>query len=191
MADAERVSGPGALLRDFVNTLDVEAGGEMLDSPAALTGWLRDRGLLGAAGRANAADLEAALAIREGLRAAMAAHHDLSPHDRNAPQPALDAAIADLRLRVTFQTGHPALEPVDMGVRAALARIASAIVASASDGTWARLKVCAEDTCLWAFVDSSKNRSRSWCAMSVCGNRRKTRTYRARRRGVPDDGASS
>jgi predicted RNA-binding Zn ribbon-like protein len=31
------------------------------------------------------------------------------------------------------------------------------------------------------FYDRSRNRGSHWCAMSVCGNRTKTRRYRARR----------
>jgi predicted RNA-binding Zn ribbon-like protein len=65
------------------------------------------------------------------------------------------------------------------GVRGALA----AIAASVTGASWNRLKVCAEDTCQWAFVDASRNRSRSWCSMRVCGNRTKTRAYRARKQG--------
>ncbi|NUS05253.1 MAG: CGNR zinc finger domain-containing protein [Nonomuraea sp.] len=48
---------------------------------------------------------------------------------------------------------------------------------------WDRLKVCAEGMCQRAFIDSSRNRSRSWCSMRVCGNRTETRAYRARKRG--------
>jgi predicted RNA-binding Zn ribbon-like protein len=44
------------------------------------------------------------------------------------------------------------------------------------------MKACADDECEWAFYDSSKNRSRTWCSMEVCGNRAKTRAYRARRK---------
>jgi predicted RNA-binding Zn ribbon-like protein len=62
-----------------------------------------------------------------------------------------------------------------------LGLLASAVLGAHADGTWPRLKVCSEDTCQWAFIDSSKNRSRSWCSMRVCGNRTKTRAYRARR----------
>jgi predicted RNA-binding Zn ribbon-like protein len=40
---------------------------------------------------------------------------------------------------------------------------------------------CTSDECLWAFYDRSRNRSRHWCSMGVCGNRAKTRTYRAKR----------
>jgi predicted RNA-binding Zn ribbon-like protein len=34
---------------------------------------------------------------------------------------------------------------------------------------------------VWVFYDRSRNRSRHWCSMGVCGNRAKTRTYRAKR----------
>jgi predicted RNA-binding Zn ribbon-like protein len=81
-----------------------------------------------------------------------------------------------LRIRIAQR---PELVPVEDGVQGALATIAAATTAPA----WDRLKVCAEITCQWAFIDSSKNRSRSWCSMRVCGNRTKTRAYRARKQG--------
>jgi predicted RNA-binding Zn ribbon-like protein len=49
-------------------------------------------------------------------------------------------------------------------------------------GTWSRLKLCRNDDCSWAFYDSSRNRSGSWCRMGECGNRLKNRAYRARQR---------
>jgi predicted RNA-binding Zn ribbon-like protein len=56
-----------------------------------------------------------------------------------------------------------------------------AVQAAVADGTWKRLKICADDECGWAFFDASKNQSRNWCEWG-CGNRAKTRSYRARRR---------
>ena len=47
-------------------------------------------------------------------------------------------------------------------------------------GRWTRLKLCPADDCLVPFYDRSKNRSRRWCDVAVCGNREKTRTYRSR-----------
>jgi predicted RNA-binding Zn ribbon-like protein len=47
------------------------------------------------------------------------------------------------------------------------------------DGSWGRLKACRN--CRWSFYDYSPNRSATWCSMQLCGNRRKTRAYRARR----------
>ena len=96
---------------------------------------------------------------------------------------ALEMAAARLPLRVAELAGRPALVPVQDGVRGGLAWLAAAIVASAADGSWERLKICADDTCQWAFLDSSKNRSKHWCSMQECGNRSKTRAYRARRGG--------
>jgi predicted RNA-binding Zn ribbon-like protein len=48
------------------------------------------------------------------------------------------------------------------------------------DGSWPRLKACAADNCQWAFYDHSRNHSRVWCSMDVCGNREKVRSYRER-----------
>lgn len=51
-------------------------------------------------------------------------------------------------------------------------------------GEWERLKVCASDECRWAFFDTSRNRSGTWCQMEVCGNKIKNRAYRERRRST-------
>jgi hypothetical protein len=50
------------------------------------------------------------------------------------------------------------------------------------DGTWPRLRVCANDDCRWAFYDRSRNQHGSWCDMATCGNRLKNRELRARKR---------
>jgi predicted RNA-binding Zn ribbon-like protein len=180
------------LLQDFVNTLDVECDDDEITTPEKLGEWLGRHDLLGTVSRpgppraAGAADLATAIGLREGLRAAMLGHH--GPDVMDAP-PELDSALARLPLRVTFEEERPVLVPVREGVEGGLARIAAAMMTCLADGTWARLKVCQEDTCRWAFLDTSKNRSRAWCSMRVCGNRTKTRAYRARRR--PDPGPSS
>lgn len=38
-----------------------------------------------------------------------------------------------------------------------------------------RMKRCSN--CGWVFVDNSKNKSRRWCSMEICGNRVKARRY--------------
>lgn len=47
-----------------------------------------------------------------------------------------------------------------------------------------RVRECAADNCAWLFIDTSKNRSRRWCDMAVCGNRAKARRHYARARGA-------
>ncbi|MEV4476839.1 CGNR zinc finger domain-containing protein [Nonomuraea sp. NPDC049504] len=153
------------LVRDFVNTFDVETQTDELSSPAELALWLRERDLAGPHDRATDDDLRTAHELRESLRAALR-------------REAADLPGLPLRVVVTPEEG-PGLAPVADGVSGGLARIAAAAVTA----SWDRLKVCAEGTCQWAFIDSSKNRSRSWCSMRVCGNRTKTRAYRARKRG--------
>lgn len=47
-----------------------------------------------------------------------------------------------------------------------------------------RIRICAN--CRWLFLDESRNRSRIWCDMSVCGNRRKAQRHYRRRKIVED-----
>ena len=63
---------------------------------------------------------------------------------------------------------------------AAEAAVASSVVLSIQ-GKLRRVKLCGGEDCRWAFYDESRNGSRQWCSMEVCGNRQKARTYRARR----------
>jgi predicted RNA-binding Zn ribbon-like protein len=171
------------LLRDFVNTVDLEHDVDEFATPAGLTGWLRDRGLLpGPVVPGTSADtdeLADAIALREGLRTAMLGHHSGAAQ---VLPPELPGSLARLPLQVSLTGPRPTLIPTLGGVAGGLGRIAAAIMDSAAEGTWERLKACQEETCRWAFVDTSKNRSRAWCSMRVCGNRTKTRAYRARRR---------
>lgn len=44
----------------------------------------------------------------------------------------------------------------------------------------ARLRIC--PNCRWLFMDRSRNGSRLWCDMAVCGNRQKARRHYHRRR---------
>jgi predicted RNA-binding Zn ribbon-like protein len=40
----------------------------------------------------------------------------------------------------------------------------------------ARVKQCAREGCGWLFLDQSKNGSRRWCTMDICGSRAKMRS---------------
>lgn len=48
------------------------------------------------------------------------------------------------------------------------------------DADFSRIKQCRGNHCGWLFFDSTKNKSRQWCDMSVCGNRAKASALRAR-----------
>jgi predicted RNA-binding Zn ribbon-like protein len=176
-----RVNGPAhaLLLRDFVNTYDVQYDIDEFGAPSDLSGWLTEHGLAAPGLRADEADLGLAVQLREALRAAMFDHQEVLAE--------LEDLLTALPLRLSLD--GPALVPVHGGARGALAGIAAAVAAGTADGTWQRLKVCRAADCGRAFLDTSKNHSRTWCSMRMCGNRTKTRAYRARRRldeGVDD-----
>lgn len=44
-----------------------------------------------------------------------------------------------------------------------------------------QVRACEADPCRWLFLDTSKNHTRRWCDMKVCGNRMKARRFQARR----------
>jgi predicted RNA-binding Zn ribbon-like protein len=75
--------------------------------------------------------------------------------------------------------GGMTLEHTASGVDGSIARLLMIVFEAQLAKTFGRLKSCRQ--CGWAFYDRSKNRSGSWCAMSICGNRKKNRTYRRRK----------
>jgi predicted RNA-binding Zn ribbon-like protein len=178
-----RRDAPGELelVRQFINTADLAPGEDELRDLAALRSWLREHQLIGPREDLAPGDLERALAVREALRDL------LESRSRGAVDEAvlrsLNVVPAGALLRIAFDgDGTPRLEPVASGLDRAFAELYAIIRCAALDGTWERLKVCADHGCLWAFYDHSKNRSRSWCNMAVCGNRAKARHYRQRQR---------
>lgn len=184
---ASRALGSLGLVQDFVNTLETapiakDPEVEQIGTPEALTAWLGERGLLSGS-PAGAADLSRAHELREAIRGLLVANN-------GGPRHAADVALlnrvaAESGLRPHFVAeGRAVLEPTADGVWGALGRLLAAVSAAMNEGTWHRLKACADPGCRWAFYDASKNRSGHWCSMESCGNRAKARQFRQRRRSV-------
>lgn len=143
------------LVVDFMNTVDHDAGTDVLADAVAWREWLTTRNLVAGAGDVRAA--------RAALRAAA-----------GDPEVAPSASVP-----VTVEVpagGPPQLVATDVvgAVLAAASRLAVL-------DRWARVKICPAEDCRWAFYDRSRNHSRSWCSMQVCGNREKARAWRDRR----------
>jgi len=166
-----------AVVRDFVNTTDHETGIDEVTTRAELVRYLAGEGLLPDTARATTEDLALARRLRAGLRRALEANHDGVADT----MPELAQAFAELPVTLGWTETGAVLEPSGPAVKRALARIGVAAHEAASEGIWWRLKICAYDECEWAYYDNSKNRSRSWCEYG-CGNKVKTRNYRARQR---------
>ncbi len=183
--DDERLAAPEGeleVVRDFVNTLDVLPGTDEIEDPVGLASWLADHRLVPTPPTLTDEDLARARSLREALRAFLLANagFPLAPEAAEA----FDTAAASARLRVRAdEVGSLELLPADAdGLGHAIGRLVSIVFAAQQDGTWPRLKACAE--CHWALYDHTKNRSAAWCG-SQCGARVRSRRYREQRRGSP------
>jgi predicted RNA-binding Zn ribbon-like protein len=106
-------------------------------------------------------------------------------------------AVADLRMISRALEDAPArtnLVPMDdaFGWRIETRPVSApwmlaAVVWSAADliiaANRVRIRHCANDKCLWLFIDDSKNQSRRWCSMQACGNRAKAHRHYMRLKG--------
>lgn len=183
--DSLHRAAPGELelIREFVNTFDLEDGEERLASAGALAAWLDEHGL-DADPRPGEDDLARAIRMREALRGLLVANNEGSDPADAAAELRAEAARAAVRLDVDG-AGRVSTAPSSGGVDGLAARLLGIVARSQAEGTWARLKACPAEDCAWAFYDESRNSSRTWCSMGVCGNRAKTRRYRSRRRNRP------
>ena len=176
-----RASDDIELVSSFVNTLEKNSSRpdeESLDSPEALRRWMDEQGIP-AGGDLEPRDLERAIEFREALRLLLLTNNGVEL-DAEALRGLREAADAGL-IRVEIEKDGQAFpRPAEEGVSALFARLLAAVADIQCAGTWERLKACAAEDCQWAFYDTSRNRSRTWCSMEVCGNRAKTRAYRAR-----------
>ncbi len=170
LSEVEPAPGRLAIVQRFVNTVDHEHRREMLHAPARLHALLAELGLLDRRTRVTAADLARAVDVRERLRALALANNDAG-----------GGAALDAELVVRVDARGGALVPAARDVDGALADLVGIVYTAMADGTWFRLKACRRDVCGWLFYDRSRNHSAVWCQMAVCGNRTKTKAYRARR----------
>jgi predicted RNA-binding Zn ribbon-like protein len=176
----ERSEAPGELdlLRRFVNTLDIETGIDELGSPSGAASWLESSG---ESVRVSRAELRELIVLREALRDVVSLRGD--PAEQEAAS-RFDALARTYPVIVALSSPHALAPSSRSGVSAFVERILGIAAAARIDGSWERLKTCANDRCRWVFFDHSRNRSRTWCTMDLCGSQAKMRAYRARRRST-------
>ncbi|HWG98066.1 MAG TPA: CGNR zinc finger domain-containing protein [Pilimelia sp.] len=179
-----RTPAPLRLVESFLNSRDLSTGWDELATPGGFGGWLAVHRLAERGVTVGEQELSLARDLREALREALRtgpAPGAQDPARRNS-QVRLDALAYRVPLRARVSADGAWLAPAVEGVVGVLGRILAAVVLAAHDGTLPRLKVCRAPGCGAAFYDTSRNASRCWCSMQVCGNRSKTRAYRGRRR---------
>lgn len=167
------------LVRDYVNTLDFETGIDTISSADELATWFSEQGLVDDLVEPTEEDLADALAVREAIRELLLANNGVEA-DAEAASKTLETAGRKAHLGVRFENGRPVLAAEGDGASGAIGRIVATVAELAPTDEWRRLKGCRDETCRVAFYDKSRNRSRAWCSMEVCGNREKARSFRHR-----------
>ncbi|MHC9295934.1 CGNR zinc finger domain-containing protein [Mycobacterium sp. LTG2003] len=182
--DSETKPAPGPLSRiqALVNTVELPAGPDRLADAADATPWLVANGLLRDGATPTEGELDLLREVREALRA-LIVHNAGGPPPAPASLAALRNVAAGAAIRAELGDGS-SVELFAAGdtVAERLVELLLVVRDAQRDGTWARLKACANDECVWAFYDRSRNHGGMWCDMADCGNKLKNREFRARRR---------
>jgi predicted RNA-binding Zn ribbon-like protein len=190
----------GVLCLDFVNTVEPRAStrpGEYLVDPGVLVDWAADAGAVDAA-------------LAAGVRAWVGEHREAAERQLAALLTRREALYRVLRARlpggrpatteeprlvagwVAAAHAHAVLVPDrprwrwDWPAEATLRRAWWPVAASAGDLLSGRgvdhLGVCDNLGCGWLYLDTTRNHSRRWCSMELCGNAVKSRRHAARSR---------
>jgi predicted RNA-binding Zn ribbon-like protein len=182
---------------DFTNTVGSRGGTpeEHFNVYEDVLSWAEARGVIGrvdaqrlrhdAARRPAAARaaLASVVAVREALYrviAAAASGRRASVSDLAQINAHVDAAFSGAHLRtdrgrleLTF--GHASGAPLVDAILTPVMRTATDLLTT---DAIARVRLCADASCAWLFMDTTRNRTRRWCDMKACGNRSKVRRFR-------------
>jgi predicted RNA-binding Zn ribbon-like protein len=185
----------GQVCLDFVNTVGsrgTDSPTEYLESYADLVEWGRQAGILtqqqarGLLRKAKEhpenADhvLQRAISLREAIyRIVSATLYGKPPASVDIGRFNQELADAMSRSQIIPESGSFSWKLI--GDKNALdcvlwevARAAANLLTSTELG---RVRLCASEGCVWAFIDLSKNHSRRWCDMKDCGNQAKARRH--------------
>jgi predicted RNA-binding Zn ribbon-like protein len=187
----------GHVALDFTNTVGSRGDEpeEHLNTYGDLVAWAEARGVISKADaarlrRAAGADPDAArAAMRRAIKLREALYHVFARRVAGKPPAADDLAIVNTFVAGTFSAARLTADGnrlvLDTGSAAAvleqpLAPVVRAAVDLLTSEQAALVGSCADDTCGWVFLDTTRNRTRRWCDMKECGNRAKVRRFRSR-----------
>ena len=168
---------------------------EKLQGFSDLLAWLeRDAGLGSAAlhdvktlsrehPRKVSSIFDDALAIREAIFRSFEGLASGSPL-RDADFALLKQAIAEAPARRLLARADGRYGWTIEALRPSAAQLLTPVLWAAADlltnAERRRIRQCANDKCLWLFLDESKSGTRRWCDMTSCGNRAKAQRHYAR-----------
>ena len=198
MADEFRLVA-GHLALDFANTLDYRYDPDrlidLLPSYERFLAFCRQSGVITAAQMRKLLDglsefdsqrvLKEVIEFREALYfLILSAVHGRRPDESHlralnrifSEAPASDEVVWHKRgfVRSFRDVTERADGPLRQVVQAAVVLLTSSDIYN--------VRECSEKTCRWFFLDRSRNHSRRWCDMQLCGNRSKAKRFYARTR---------
>jgi predicted RNA-binding Zn ribbon-like protein len=198
----ELIAGPGLVLcLEFANTLAGRGGDVPLETLHAfddLIGWCQAAGFLPEADAAQCRSrarekpdraesiFASAISLREAIYRIFA-RLALGAEAENGDLNDLNRALAEAPMRNTVARGCSGFGWRIDPDREAAAALLAPVVWSAGDllagKHLGRVRLCANQKCLWLFLDDSLGGARRWCSMQACGNRAKTRRHYLRSKG--------
>jgi len=184
---------------DLANTVDLRPSGsprELLPDYEALASWSEQSGLLTpesagallAEARRRPRQADAVLQRARRLREELFELFSAAAAGEPLPSGALDLLNQELstaatHLRLESESGRGVWRwTADDSLERMLWPVARAAAELLTSPQLERVRECQAEGCAWLFLDLSRNRSRRWCDMAVCGNRDKVRRFRAARR---------
>jgi predicted RNA-binding Zn ribbon-like protein len=185
----------GHLALDFTNTVGSRGAApkEHFNTYGDLLAWAEARAVVSKSEatrlkRAAARDADAARrALRRGIELREALYRVFARRASGKPPGADDLACIN---RFVTDTYRGAQLLVDGGgltlatdtaadvLERPIATVVRAAVELLTGEEAALVGTCADETCGWLFLDTTRNRTRRWCDMKVCGNRNKVRRFR-------------
>ena len=184
------VGGDPAL--DFVNTEDGDPPSECLRNYGDLVAWSVRAGLVSAdrgerlVSEADRRPEDAGAVYRDALELRGALYGVFRAVAEGGDVPERDLETAREYEREALSRGGLVRRDErfawtwdDRDLAGMLWPVAHAATGLLTSGDLGRLKLCAG--CYWVFLDASRNHSRRWCTMEVCGKDEKMRRYVAKR----------
>jgi predicted RNA-binding Zn ribbon-like protein len=170
----------GRICLDFVATVGERwrRSFERLLSPEDLNRWFVESGLVKTPRAVSRQQLAAGRALREAIN--RLARPGLEPDVGDRADLNRWAARAPLAPQLSER--GDVIWVSDWPAEAAFATIARDAIDLVSGPLARRIRECAAPDCALLFVDTSRPGQRRWCSGAACGNRTRTKTYRARRK---------
>ena len=174
----------GRLWIDLLNTTMCSGGDvrDLIAGPEGISAWLAAAGMAPDGAARGGAEMRE---LREQLRSTVDVLRI------GAPPPAaligaINAKLAQVSVRLRLEasaTGFRLAEQFDAGAAGPCGVIAADFARFIGEIEPERLRRCSNPACTMVFYDTSKNKTRRWCTMAICGNRDKVARFRARKSG--------